>query len=172
MIGGARYRIWQFGRLISARMPTDALDEVRTLLPPPLFELFIQMRPSDQFHSYCVCKMLIELGQVNTDLLAAALLHDAGKAKMPLMIWERVMIVLGFKFFRKQADELGRRPPTLLTRSFVVAVQHPAWGAEMVKAAGGSPVLVELIRRHQDKIESQDELSDLLKVLQEADNLN
>ncbi len=172
MIVGARYRLWQFGRLISARMPTDALDEVRAVLPPPLFELFTQMRPSDQFHSYCVRKMLIERGQVNTDLLAAALLHDVGKAKMPLMIWERVMIVLGFKFFRKYANDLGRRPPTPLTRSFVVAVQHAAWGAEMVKAAGGSPVLVELIKRHQDKIELHDSLSEMLLALQSADNLN
>jgi hypothetical protein len=42
----------------------------------------------------------------------------------------------------------------------------------MVNAAGGSPVLVEIIKRHQDKIESQDELSDLLKALQVVDNLN
>jgi len=91
---------------------------------------------------------------------------------MPLMIWERVLIVFGFKFFRHRAIQLGRRQPTPFTRSFVVAVQHPAWGADMVNAAGGSPVLVELIKRHQDKIESQDELSDLLKALQDADNLN
>ncbi len=116
--------------------------------------------------------MLIERGQTNPDLLLAALLHDVGKAKMPLMIWERVLIVLGFKFFRDRAIQLGRRQLTPLARSFVVAVQHPAWGADMVNVAGGSPVLIELIRRHQDKIESQDELSEMLKALQAVDNLN
>ncbi len=172
MIVGARYRIWQFGRLISARMPSESLAEVKQVLPPPLFELFILMRPSDQFHSYCVHKMLIERGHTNPDLLFAALLHDVGKAKMPLMIWERVLIVLGFKFFRDHAIQLGRRQPSPLTRSFVAAVQHPAWGADMVNAAGGSPVLVELIKRHQDKITLQDSLTDLLRDLQLADNLN
>ncbi|MEK9161665.1 MAG: HD domain-containing protein [Chloroflexota bacterium] len=153
-------------------MPSESLAEVKQVLPPPLFELFIQMRPSDQFHSYCVRQMLIERGQTNPDLLLAALLHDVGKAKMPLMIWERVLIVLGFKFFRDRAIQLGRRQLTPLARSFVVAVQHPAWGADMVNVAGGSPVLIELIRRHQDKIESQDELSEMLKALQAVDNLN
>jgi len=172
MIAGARYRIWQFGRLISARIPPEALNEVRAVLPPPLFELFIRLRPSDQFHSYGVRRMLIERGYKNPDLLFAALLHDVGKAQMPLMIWERVLIVLGFKFFRDHAIQMGRRQPTPFTRSFVVAVQHAAWGASMVNAAGGSPVLVELIKRHQDRIESSDPLSEMLLALQSADNLN
>jgi hypothetical protein len=172
MIASARYRLWQFGRLISARMPAEALAEVRAVLPPPLFELFSRMRPSDQFHSYGVRRTLIERGQTNPDLLTVALLHDVGKTKMPLRIWERVLIVLAFKFFRDRAMQWGHRPPTPLTRSFVVAVQHAAWGAELVKAAGGNPLVVELIRRHQDKITEQDKLTDLLLLLQAADNSN
>lgn len=153
-------------------MPSGALEEVRSVLPSPLFQLFIQMTPADQFHSYSVRKMLMGCGEENPDLLTAALLHDVGKTKLPLHVWERVMIVFGMKFFRQQAIAWGRSQPTPATRSFVVAVQHAAWGADMVKAAGGNPVVVEIIRRHQDKIESQDELSELLRILQSADNLN
>ncbi len=172
MIANARYRVWQFGRLLSARMPPEALAEVSVVLPPPLFELFARMTPADQFHSYGVRQMLIERGQTNPDLLTAALLHDVGKIKIPLRVWERVLIVFAFKFFRPAAIRWGRGQLAPVTRSFVVAVQHAAWGAEMVHAAGGNTAVVELIRRHQDKIESQGGLSDLLKALQSADNLN
>jgi hypothetical protein len=54
----------------------------------------------------------------------------------------------------------------------VVAIQHPAWGAEMAAEAGSSPLVVALIRRHQNLL--QDEavsLEDrLLGALQRVDN--
>jgi len=36
-------------------------------------------------------------------------------------------------------------------RIFVVAEQHPAWGAEMAALAGASQLTVNLIRRHQER---------------------
>ena len=35
-----------------------------------------------------------EQGEENPDLLTAALLHDSGKTRTPLRIWERVVVVI------------------------------------------------------------------------------
>ncbi len=60
------------------------------------------------------------------------------------------MIVLLKAIFPKQAERLGGLEPTGWRRPLAVARQHPAWGAAMVAQSGGSDLLVELIRRHQD----------------------
>ena len=172
---GARYRVWQFGRLLTARLPAEALAEVRRWLTPPLFELFCRMTPGEQYHAYCVRQTLMKQGHANRDLLTAALLHDVGKSKMPLAVWEKVAIVLGFKFVPQLAEGWGKTEtvqPSWFARSFVVAVQHPAWGADMVQAAGGSPVAVALIRHHQSKSEDAYAELEWLPALQVADNSN
>lgn len=170
---GARYRLWQFWRLMTRRISPDELAEARACLPPPLFDVFCKMSPAEQHHSFCVRKTLVSRGHTHPDLLAAALLHDAGKCRMPLAVWEKAAIVLGFRFARKQAAAWGSRPDgSWWRRPFINAVQHPMWGAEMVQAAGGSSLLVELTCRHQDKVTPDDELYELLAALQSADNSN
>jgi predicted hydrolase (HD superfamily) len=51
-------------------------------------------------------------------------------------------------------------------------MQHPAWGAELVAAAGGSPRAVELIRRHADPVRPPfaGETDRLLAALQAVDD--
>ncbi|MBI3242014.1 MAG: HD domain-containing protein [Chloroflexi bacterium] len=168
---GARYRIWQFGRLLTTRMPPEALAEVRAWLTPSLFDLFCRMTPAEQHHAYCVWQTLMKQGYTDRDLLTAALLHDVGKSKMPLAAWEKVAIVLGFKFMPRLAEKWGGTEtgkPSWWARPFVVAVQHPAWGADLAEAAGGSASVVSLIRHHQNKSR---ELA-WLPELQAADNAN
>jgi acyl-coenzyme A synthetase/AMP-(fatty) acid ligase len=170
---GALYRVWQFGRLLGSRMSAEATAEVRAWLTPPLFELFCRMTPGEQYHAYRVWQTLMKQGHADHDLLTAALLHDVGKSKMPLAVWEKVAIVLGFKFVPRLAEKWGQAEtvqPSWLARPFVVAVQHPAWGAGMAEAAGGSPVAVALIRCHQSK--SNELELEWLPVLQAADNSN
>lgn len=171
---GARYRLWQFWRLIAKRLSPDELSEVRRRLPPGLFAVFCRLNPAERHHAHSVCKMLIGQGYAEADLLAAALLHDVGKSHMPLRVWEKVAIVLGMRFLRPTVTAWGLRPGPVRwwTRPFVNAMQHPAWGAEMVRAAGGSPRTVELVRRHQDKVGPGDELYESLSALQSADNSN
>jgi len=173
-MGGARYRLWQFWRLITKRISPGELAEVRGRLRPELFAVFCRLNPAERHHAYCVWQTLQAQGHTDPDLLAAALLHDAGKSYMPLAVWEKVAIVLGMRFLRPAVTALGNRPGPARwwTRPFVNAMQHPAWGAEMVSAAGGSPRAVELVRRHQDKVDPDDALYKLLSALQSADNSN
>lgn len=102
-----------------------------------------------------VLNRLLEQDETNNDLLAAALLHDVGKCCHPLRLWERVVIVLAKSLFPKRVKSWGEGEPFGWKRAFVVAEQHPSWGAELAARAGASPMTVSLIRRHQDLLEDR-----------------
>jgi hypothetical protein len=53
----------------------------------------------------------------------------------------------------------------------VVAGQHAAWGAAQAGEVGLSPLAINLIRRHEDKMElGESEEDTLLRILQAADD--
>ena len=112
--------------------------------------LFRQMQPAEQVHAYKVFNQLQNAGQTDSDLLAAALLHDVGKILSPLSIFDRVIIVLGKHIFPKAARRWGDGTPHGLRRPFVVAACHAEWGADLIEHAGTSSLTVELVRFHQD----------------------
>lgn len=111
----------------------------------------------------------------NHDLWVAALLHDVGKIRYPLNLWERIEVVLFNSMMPGKAQDWGQAEPVGWRKPFVVALQHPGWGADLAERAGATPMTVALIRRHQEKtgvdtgnpdnIENQ-----LLKQLQIYDN--
>ena len=114
--------------------------------------MFLRLQPSEQAHSLNIFYALRAEGHTDPDLLAAALLHDIGKSCYPLKTWERVLIVLAKAIFPRQTDRWSEAQPTGWRRPFVVARQHPAWGAELAEQVGASRLLQELIRRHQDAL--------------------
>lgn len=170
---GLLYRTRQFWFALTARPTQNDLAHAGHFLTPELLQLFLQMQPGEQAHSLEVFRQLQDQGETNRDLLAAALLHDVGKSRCPLRLWERVLIVLVRAAVPGQAAAWGQGQPRGWRRSLVVAEQHPAWGAQMAEQAGASPKTVELIRRHQEEIFA-DHRSDpgiaLLIRLQSVDN--
>src|SRR6266566_5005748 len=56
-------------------------------LPAPALLLFQTMSAADQRHSLRVCRGLLARGCEDKDLLAAALLHDVGKAQGRVPFW-------------------------------------------------------------------------------------
>ena len=94
------YRVNQFSNALFAG--SLSLDENRTiqeLLTSEQQKLFLRLERSEQKHSLRVLRTLIDEGETSRDLLVAALLHDIGKTRSLLNIWERVLIVLGKVFF-------------------------------------------------------------------------
>ena len=160
--GRILYRTRQFWRALGANPAPEDLKRVRSVLNPGLMALFLRLSPAEQAHSISVFNKLVENGESHLELLQAALLHDVGKSRFPLRLWERVAIVLGKAAFPQRSHSWGSLPPEGwppaagwkilhgLRRPFVVARQHPNWGADMVTQAGGSSLTVTLIRRHQD----------------------
>lgn len=122
----------------------------REVLTPSLMALFLRMDPGEQAHSLSVYQKLKREGEIHDSLQVAALLHDVGKSRYPLRIWERVLIVLMKAFLPAVVHSWGQGEPTGWRRPFAVAEQHPKWGAQMAAEAGASPLVVSIIRRHQD----------------------
>ncbi len=176
MISQAIYRVRQFWLAWRAQSLTEEeLAPARLVLTAKQMQLFTCLQPSEQIHALRVLQTVQQQGETDPDLHTAALLHDIGKARAPLKLWERVVIVLGKFFFREVATTWGRGQPQGWMRPFVIAEQHPAWGGEMASASGASPLAVSLIRRHQ----SPDEIAPicqsenhLLDILQKADQEN
>lgn len=172
------YRGRQFWLALHHRPAARELEQAHRILGPELFALFLQMQPGEQVHSIRVMQQLVTQGESHPDLLTAALLHDVGKIRRKLRLWERVWIVLvrfiggsrSRRWGRPMDGDLSHLP--FWKQPLVVAEQHPAWGADMVAAAGGSPVTVWLIRFHAANLADVEPVQEvrLLALLQIVDD--
>jgi putative nucleotidyltransferase with HDIG domain len=158
------YRLRQFRLALTALPDPQDLALARQVLTPPLMELFLQMQASDQAPSLWIFRKLVQTAAQNNftpnkDLLAAALLHDMGKTCHPdgtrhrLHVWNRAAIVLGKALFPGLVKRWRDGPLRGWKRAFVIAEQHPVWGAALVEQAGAAPQVAALIRRHHESLE-------------------
>ena len=136
--------------------------------------LFFRMSDPDQSHSIRVFQTLVDQGEKNSDLLMAALLHDVGKFLNPLRAWERSLVVVTNRILPNQVLKWGQGEMHGWRKLFVVALQHPEWGAALVQQEGGSENLVTLIRYHQEHAPPniRKDVRELLERLQTADEMN
>ncbi|GAB4580129.1 MAG: HD domain-containing protein [Anaerolineales bacterium] len=177
------YRVRQFFEALLATPTPADLELVRQTLTPAQSALFSRLQPSEQAHAVRVLRQVWAVCRKEgfdppVDLQVAALLHDVGKARFPLSVWERVVIVLGKAFVPDAAMRWGTPPqgsaaPRGWKRPFVIAAQHPAWGAEMAAEQDTSPGAAALIRRHQTSPSTGTSEEDrLLAILQSVDDKN
>jgi len=164
------YRARQFWQALTATPAAEDVHRASQLLSPQLLALFLDQTASEQVHSLNVFLQLCDQGERSPDLLSAALLHDIGKSRFPLRIWERVVVVIGRALALRQTEFWGRAEPRGWKRPFVVARRHAGWGAEMAAAGGASPLTIELIRRHHAPladglVEPEDRLLQRLQIL-------
>ena len=175
-ISQAIYRARQFWLAWRAPSLNDHdLDPARQVLTAEQMQLFSRLQPSEQIHALRVLQTVQQHGEHDPDLQTAALLHDIGKARAPLKLWERVLIVLGRGFFPRRASIWGAGQCQGWKRPFVVAEQHPLWGSQMAVEAGTTQLAASLIRRHQSPNQSEPVSPGedrLLEILQAADHQN
>jgi hypothetical protein len=192
MVRTVRYRVRQFLQALPAGVPEAEVEQAMHILPPKARGLFRRQAIQDQRHALAVYHTLRQTGHKNPQLLAAALLHDAGKAAARLPAWQRAVIVLLGRFTPRLLAWLGQGEPQGCAlslpkgralslpkgwrRPFIVHARHPQEGARWAGEAGCSPLTVALIRRHQDQSTGCSPLTveedQLLAALQAADSLN
>jgi putative nucleotidyltransferase with HDIG domain len=154
------YRVGQARAMAGARMSETDREEALAGLPYDLRPLFLSMTVRDQRHALRVLRRLEAQGPLSDLLRQAALLHDVGKARAPLGIPGRSLVVLA---------EVTHLLPVLLLVPVLGGrvrryVRHPELGAEMLRDAGADPVLVEIVREHQSPSPKRSETSRLQAV--------
>src|SRR6266480_1837501 len=152
------YRLWQVRQQLGFVAPLSAEEysQVAQWLPASALPLFRTMSAADQRHSLRVCQGLLSRGCVDKDLLAAALLHDVGKAQGRVPFWTRPAIVLGKKFAPQLLTRLVIYPEKCTPHpniphwrlSLCYAWYHADVGADLASAAGLSERAVLYIRTH------------------------
>jgi len=176
MFSRIRYRAKQFAHALRAKPTPEGLVAVQRILTVEEFALFRQMSIGEQAHAIAVLEdvqMQPWKSPPPRDVWVAALLHDVGKARYPLRLWERVIIVVAWALIPNRVHAWGQQKSVRgWARPFVIAEQHPVWGAEMAEKAHTSPLACTLIRRHQDKLSAEVQKAEdqFLRVLQMADN--
>ena len=153
------YRLGQVRQQLGFVAPLSAADfvEVSQWLPAAALELFRTMSPADQRHSLRVCRGLQAHGCRDGDMLAAALLHDVGKAQGRVPFWTRPAIVIGKLCTPRLLKRLTVSPSVLAQGSISIpswqrALSYAWWhadvGADLSLQAGLSERTALYIRTH------------------------
>lgn len=138
--------------------------------------LFRSMAKPEQLHSLNVLRdVLAENGSVSDVLATSALLHDVGKARYHLAVWQKTIAVLIRQFLPELEAKLSTAESLNFWRApFVVRRHHPKWSGEILTEIGASEELIWLVRHHADSPDKWQghPLYNLLLCLQKADDAN
>lgn len=162
----------------SAR-PDDAWAEAR--LTEGERSLFTRLPAQERAHAILVARRLLrERPGATRELVAAALLHDVGKLGTPgtggsvpggrgasrRSPATPVVVALWRVLTHLLPPSSAPPEPRLegLAGARQARVHHPLYGAELLRAAGAAPRVIELVARHHDPFPEPD-----LRLLQECD---
>lgn len=141
----ALYRSRQFFGSLRPRVDAGLRAEALSLLSEPERALFESMTVRDRQHSLRVFQRLLVQHADDRDLLAAALLHDAGKGR--IAVWHRVAFVLLEAAAPRLLDRIARPGDGRSWRQALYRCRHhPDLGAELAREAGSSEQVIALIR--------------------------
>jgi hypothetical protein len=145
-------------RLISAvgEPRLDPADEAwaASLLTPAERDLWATLPPHDRSHSVEVARRVERrlaptVHSSDTRWLAAALMHDVGKARSDLSTRERVMAALASKTVRLATARRWASHSAGVKRRIGAYLIHGEIGAEMIRAAGGREAVAAWTEVHQ-----------------------
>ena len=139
------HRVEQFFGHIRASVTPAETANARALLPDTASALFAAMPVADRRHALDVVARLVDAQQDDPDLLAAALLHDAGKGHR-MRLWHRVGGVLLEAVAPLLLARLESPDPRSWRYPFHLYRHHASLSADAAGDAGCSPRTVAFIR--------------------------
>lgn len=173
MVKSAIQRLSQgIGALFAFARSPD-LAPARRHLSSCEYEAFRSLSRSEQLHSLKVLRQVLAAEPAAPQaLVAAALLHDVGKSRCRLSVWQKTLAVI----IEATAPRLSRRLSQAESISrwrapFTVRRHHAKWGGEMLRKCGADMDVIWLVERHQDGAERFQDHNcyALLRRLQSAD---
>lgn len=172
----AKQRLQQgFRALLAGARPVD-LRLARQHLTVREFEAFQQMARAEQLHSLEVLRDILAQDKAAPSALAvAALLHDVGKSRCHLALWQKTASVLVKALLPRLAVRLGRGEGLHFWRApFTLHEHHPQWSGDILRACGSDCAAIWLAEHHQENAEKHRAHLHygLLKRLQTADEAN
>lgn len=154
-----------FGSLRPGGPPAAEVAWVGEQLLPAERELWSAMPGPDRRHSAAVARRVeAALGPDATrPVLAAALLHDVGKARSGLRTFGRVVATV-------TAAVVGRERATAWDSAIGRYLRHDVDGARLLERAGSDPLTVAWTREHHRPESSWTVPRDLATALKSADD--
>lgn len=151
MLGGVKPWVWVVNagrRTVRGLHPAWARpDDVwaEAWLPGPEAALYRRMDPRDRDHAVQVARaVLARHPRAGAEVVRAALLHDVGKSGRRYRVIERVATHLVRWRPAREGEASGG-----LRGAWQVAAHHARDGARLIREAGGSPRVAELVARHE-----------------------
>lgn len=139
------HRVGQLVAHVRARIDPAEEAIVDRVLPSAARALFRGMPVADRRHALDVAARLLAAGHDDPDLVAAALLHDAGKGHR-LRLWHRVGGVLLEALAPWALRRLASNAPGSWRHAWHLYLHHDAISAEMAVGAGCTPRAGAFIR--------------------------
>jgi hypothetical protein len=147
------HRVEQFFGHLRAGVSAREVDRAHHLLPTAAWGLFDGMPVADRRHALDVVATLLDAGNDDPDLLAAALLHDAAKGHR-LRLWHRVVAVLLEALAPRLLPRLASPEPRSWRYPYHLHLHHGALSADAAAAVGCAPRTVALIRGTADEADA------------------
>lgn len=139
-------KVRQTKRFLLARVPARERDAVSAWLSPAQLALFDSMHVADRRHGLDVVAVLRAAGELDTEVLLAGLLHDAGKGDTGLL--PRIVHSLDQAHISIAGRVIGWLPGMRAAR--IRLRDHAETSARLAATAGCSERTVELIRWQED----------------------